>query len=145
MGRECTNALSQTPLWLFALDAYSGHKNELLYWQDSYRANVNDLLLLAFAEKNNQTIQAQWWQQRPVLILRNLIQRVRALRRGSAGTPTYEHCKQLELELEGIDIQLLQYCLVNDGQSAEASMQSYEKNLNIKKGALAPFINTLVN
>jgi hypothetical protein len=144
MEREFTNALSQTPLWQFALQVYPKHQAILLHWQDSLGASVNDLLLLAYAKKNEFSVQPFWWQQRYFNITRPLLLRIRQLRRARQGHVDYEHSKQLELAVEGLDILMLQACLVAEKSALPNCLSQYEKHLGIKKGALAPFLITLL-
>ena len=145
MGREFTNALDKTPLWQFALAAYKHHHHALLQWQDKAGANVNDLLVLAFVSRQQQALIPDWWQQARLQRTRLLIQRMRKLRRQHQGKPDYSHYKAFELALEGIDMLLLQACITENQQQLASNLRGYEQHLAIKKGALAPFLKTLLS
>lgn len=142
MGREFTNALNETPLWQFALAVYPTHHKALLTWQDQSGANVNILLALAYGQQHQHYLPLNFQDDTTFQQLDNLTKRLRQLRKGLKTTAAlYEQAKALELSVEGLQIIRLQQCLkagVNDD-----FIKTYEKVLGIKKGALAPFINTL--
>lgn len=148
MEREFTNALSNTPLWRFALSVYSEHQSSLLSWQNRAGANVNRILALAFAVQQERSLPATLFQDPLLLRLEAMIDRVRELRSGLAGEQR-ELAKRLELELEGLHIQALDASI----QSHETRLTllspndlivNYEHELDTEKGALAPFIATLL-
>jgi len=140
MGREFTNALQQTPLWCFALSVYSQNKASFLYWQNDHQAHVTDLLALAYAQQNNLYLPENWWDTAELSQVRQFTQRVRMVR---IKTPeqNYQQALHLELMFEGLEIQILQSLLMSVPN--RNSVLDYEKRLGIKKGALAPFIQSL--
>lgn len=143
MAQEFTNALQHTPLWQFALRVYPPNHHELLTWQNEQHAQVNDLIAIAFCIFNSTTLPIRWWQDRYLIVVRQLIIRTRDVRSQSKGTINYELAKRFELNLEGLDILLLQQMMISGDATKLAS--AYELHLGIKKGALAPLIKRLVN
>jgi hypothetical protein len=144
MVHEFTNALAQTPLWQFALQCYAEHQTALLHWQDTHHVHVNDLLLLAYAQQSGQSAGQFWWQEHRIRKVRSVLSHVRQLRWQRKGTAEYDRCKQLELELEGIDILLLNQCLVTGSAYTSTDLiLHYERHSSLKKGTLVPFISTL--
>lgn len=143
MAREFTNALQHTPLWQFALSVYPANQSELLVWQNENRAQVNDLIAIAFCVINSVTLPMKWWQDEKLMAVRQLTARARAVRHQSKGTDHYGLAKQFEVNLEGVDILLLQQ-MTAVGDVTER-LPTYELHLGIKKGALAPLVERLVS
>lgn len=143
MGREFTNALNQTPLWRFAIKTYGQNKDALLFWQNKQGAHVNLLLAMAFASQSGQRFCADWQTDTTLWTVIAMTERVRIRRKALKNTALYTPALNFELELEGLQIIRLQQLLMPG--SFRVDIESYEKMLGIKKGALGPFIQTLVN
>lgn len=111
-------------------------------------ANINRLLLLAYAVRYQHPLSSEFYQDTELLRLEQLIIRVRALRRGLAGAAR-ESAKKFELELEGLHLQRLNahILLRRHRETVDPSqvIEAYEQTLGLKKGALAPFIETLIS
>ncbi|EAR07251.1 hypothetical protein MED297_05384 [Reinekea sp. MED297] len=149
MEREFTNALSNTPLWRFALTVYPHHQQALLAWQDEAGANVNRLLLFAYCQRNRCNLAADGFESPALNRLEELIKRVRLVRKTQRGAARVS-LKSFELELEGLHLQLLDTLAQwpsdgTDRHPPDVVITRYEVQLGIKKGALAPFIATLAN
>lgn len=147
--REFTNALSNTPLWRFALAVYPHHQEALLAWQDEAGANVNRLLAFAYCQRYRCKLAEPGFERPAINRLEQLIQRVRLLRELQGGAAR-ANVKTWELELEGLHLQLLDTLIhwPPDGTvmcSPEVMMTRYEFQIGLKKGALAPFIKTLAD
>jgi hypothetical protein len=142
MGREFTNALASIPLWQFALLVYPKHQNELLRWQNDNNLSVNYLLAFAFGLSHGVSLPIDFYQRNALERQRLLIRRARALRL-TVVEPLYDQAKYLELMLEGIEIQQLQ-AMFEVGDISN-NIENYEKLTGTKKGALAPFIKSLLN
>lgn len=145
MGSEFTNALSNTPLWQFALHVYPQHHSDLLDWQDNLGASVNDLLALAFAIKTEQSLVPYWWRNPWFQKTRPLLLRTRKIRLAHKCQPDYSDSQRFELEQEGIDIMLLQQCLIAQPTELTNNLSQYANHLGIKKGTLAPFLQSLLD
>jgi|TARA_B110000503_G_C7056017_1_gene374479 hypothetical protein len=143
MGQEFTNALQQTPLWRFANRVYLPNKIALLAWQDDNAAQVNDIIAIAFALQQGLSLPACWWQGDSIAHLRGLIGRVRHYRTDLDGA-LKRNALTFELMLEGLDIQLLQALFVDAELGSGGLVEHYELSLGVKKGALAPLIQTLL-
>jgi hypothetical protein len=143
MGREFTNALNQTPLWQFAIHAYAQHKDALLYWQEAVDADINVLLALAFARKNQRGFTSGWHMDHYLWKTIELTKRIRTERKRCKGKSAYDVALRFELEVEGLQIIRLQQFFKPGSISADIA--HYEILKGIKKGALAPFIETLTN
>lgn len=72
-----------------------------------------------------------------------LIERVRSVRVAAKGSGLYEPAKALELQLEGLHLM----CLADTFSPSDdaPNYEMYEKVWRIKKGAIAPFIKTLLS
>jgi len=143
MGREFTNALQQTPLWRYANRVYLPNKILLLAWQNDNAAQVNDIIAIAYALQQGLTLPSYWWQGDELARLRGLIGRTRRHRQQQVG-PLKRTALALELMLEGLDIQLLQSLMVPSAPATLDLVDHYERFLDVKKGALAPLVDTLV-
>ncbi len=146
MGREFTNALLQTPLWQFALIVYPQNKRNLLRWQDQHSANVNDLIALAYAQSQKIGLPNQWWRRPTLQRIKDITNRIRQLRKKSHDDQ-HQRFLEFELMLEGLQIQLLQDMFHFDESANNQAINNildYEKFIGTKKGALAPFIQTLI-
>ena len=144
MGGESTNALQQTPLWRFANRVYLPNKMLLLAWQNDNAAQVNDIIAIAYALQQGLTLPAYWWQGDRLARLRRLIGRTRRHRQQQDG-PLKRNALAFELMLEGLDIQLLQSLLVPSAPGTLDLVDHYEGFLDVKKGALAPLVATLLS
>lgn len=127
-------------MWQFAIELYSAHKTELLHWQDNKGANVNDLLALAYASRHKEALPNHWWLSPALSKVRALVVRSRAIRKNLSGEP-YQQAKQFELELEGLDIQLLS-SLLKTGD-IYLSIKHYAEFIGIDENALNHFIESL--
>ncbi len=143
MEREFTNALASIPLWQYAITVYPHHQADLLHWQASQNASVNILLALAFAQHNQQRLPTQWWRYPPFNRAQSLTRRIRSLRQTAKGEAYYPQLKDWELMMEGVEIQLLQSMMLPG--DCKSNIAEYTECLKLKKGALAPFIDTLAN
>lgn len=143
MGQEFTNALQQTPLWRFANRVYLPNKIELLAWQNDKAAQVNDIIAIAFALQRGLSLPTCWWQDDTLTQLRPLIGRVRECRTGLDGA-LKDAALTFELMLEGLDIQLLQSLFVHAPLGPSDLVGHYELSVGVKKGALAPLVQTLL-
>jgi hypothetical protein len=142
MGREFTNALASIPLWSYALKVYPTHKDRLLHWQDTHAASVNDLIALAFAYEHGCRLPDAWWGKPKLKDNRQLIVRARAIRR-QCSPEAYQHAKDLELNLEGVEIQLLG-SLFENGDVTE-NIAAYASFLKVDDREFRDFIvNDLV-
>ena len=142
MAREFTNALTTTPLWQSILPIYQRHQDELLFWQNQYGAQVNNLLALSYAKQQGLTLPTRWWQAEPLATLVNLTDRTRRLRTDAKGAPSYESLKSFELSLEGCQLVCLwQWFTPGDCQPA---INDYEDYLKTKGGSLAALIDQLL-
>lgn len=140
MEREFTNALASIPLWSFAIRVYPEFKSTLLGWQDDQSASVNDLLTLAFAKQHSLMLPSFWWQQARIQQNRQLIARVRCLRKQPKPL-TREQLLDLELRLEAIDIQLLSG-LLSKGDTLRNEAQ-YAEHLGVSTSAISQFTSEL--
>lgn len=147
MEREFTNALCNTPLWTFALTVYSQHQVGLLSWQDDHGANVNRLIAFAFAWSQGRYVSYNSMNGQNLRRLEALTGRVRALRRGALQA-CRPQAKRLELELEGLHLQLLNSLMsepmpIPSERPISKAIADYEQQLDTKKGTLVPFIERL--
>jgi len=116
----------------------------LLAWQNDNAAQVNDIIAIAYALQQGLTLPAYWWQGDRLARLRRLIGRTRRHRQ-QLNDPLKRNALAFELMLEGLDIQLLQSHLVPSAPGALDLVDHYEGFLDVKKGALAPLVATLLS
>lgn len=108
-------AQGEGALWTFALNVYPEYKTTLLDWQRR-GASVNDLLMLAYAERRGLGVDWPGWRAVAAGRPRSLLQRVRSIR---FALPRQDPRRPLalrhELALERWDLALLEDCLLADG------------------------------
>lgn len=143
--------LGKVPLWNAAVAIYSSHQSTLLTWQDQRGANVNDLLALAYVQRQQQALPEHWWADETLQRIRALVVRVRAVRIKVKQTPQYPAAKQLELGLEGLDMLRLQQliesqdpaCSTKAANQVSINTQAYARQIGVSIDELNSLLGAL--
>lgn len=112
------------PLWNYAVQVYPPVKTELLHWQDAHSLVVNDLIVMSFVAHFGLSLPQAWWDHPHLIQVRELIKRVRQLRRSTHNAVLKSNYLSLEIQCEAIDIAILT-ALVDQDTGAESDMIRY--------------------